>query len=489
MSGSLARQGVSGALWQGSAQIVGKAIVLVTTIVLARLLSPEEYGLVALALVVMSYAETVADAGVAQALVYLDRTTETVRSALLISLLVGGALAGAALAGAPLVADFFGRDDVTPLVRVLAVSLFASAVAAVPESLLRRELLFRRLTGATLVRSVGTGALAMGLAFAGHGAWSLAIGTAGGTAAYAFACWFLLPQRVSPRFWRVHAPSLRSTLAYGAPVAGSNLLARLVFDLDYLIVGRILGAQALGYYTMAFRLPELLIINVFFVLSTVMFPLYSKVRHDRVLLREGYLRSVQLQSLYGVTAGAGLAMVAPSLVPALFGDRWTPVVFPLVFLALYAAARSLGAGANDVYKAIGRPGLSVWVSLARLAILIPALLVATRWGITGVAAAQLGVTLVFAAGMQVLASRVIGVRAGQLLRAVAPGVCCGVLVVLAGLGMRALPWPNGPLLTAAIVAAGTTVTYAALRIWFPRVYQELLGLLGRGQARGTEASL
>lgn len=479
MSGGLARQGVSGALWQGGAQIVGKGIVLVTTIVLARLLSPEEYGLVALALVVMSYAETIADAGVAQALVYLEKTTEAMRSALLLSILAGGFLTGAAVAGAPLIADFFGRDDVTPLVRVLAVSLFASALAAVPESLLRRELLFRRLTAGTVVRSMATGALAMGLAFAGHGAWSLAIGTAAGTAAYALTCWALLPQQVSWKLWRVHPPTLRANLAYGAPVAGSNLLARLVFDLDYLIVGRILGAQALGYYTMAFRLPELLIINVFFVLSTVLFPLYARIRHDPELLAVGYLRSVQFQSLYGVTAGVGLAVVAPGLVPALFGEQWTPAVVPLIFLALYAAARSLGAGANDVYKAIGRPGLSVWVSLARLAVLVPALLLATRWGIAGVAVAQLGITLLFACGMQALAARVIGVRPRQLLGAVAPGICCGLAVALAGLGLRALPWPHGPLLTACTVAAGVAVAYAALRLGFPRVHSELAGLLPR----------
>lgn len=475
-SGTLANLGVRGAMWQGLAQVVGKGIVLLTTIVLARLLSPEEYGLVALALVVMAYAETLADAGVAQALVYLPRSAEIARSALLISMLVGGVLVAGALIGAPLISEFFGREEVASLVQVLAVSLLATALAAVPESLLRRDLRFQRLTAATVIRAVVTGALSMILAFAGYGAWSLAIGTATGSVMYAVSCWVLLPEHVSWRIWRVSSQSLKANLAYGFPVAGSNLLARLIFDIDYLIIGRMLGAQALGFYTLAFRLPELLIINIFFVLSSVMFPLYSRVRNEPGRLQNGYLKSVQVQSLYGIPAGVGLAVVAPALVPVLFGDQWNAAVLPLVFLALYASARSLGAGANDVYKAIGRPALSIWVSSVRLAVLIPVLLFATQWGIVGVAAAQFGVTLLFAAGMQTVAAKVIGVRGSQLLRAMIPGLVCGLTVALVGLGVRTLPLGNELVTVLVIVAVCVAAVFGALRLGFPSLYRELLAL-------------
>ncbi|MET4591937.1 lipopolysaccharide biosynthesis protein [Arthrobacter sp. 754] len=476
---TLANLGARGAMWQGFAQVVGKGIVLLTTIVLARLLSPEEYGLIALALVVMAYAETLADAGVAQALVYLPRSAEIARSALLISILMGGVLAAGALVGAPLISEFFGREEVTSLVQVLAVSLLATALAAVPESLLRRELRFQRLTAATVIRAVVTGALSMSLAFAGYGAWSLPIGTAAGSIMYAVSCWVLLPEHVSWRIWHVDSQSFRANLTYGFPVAGSNLLARLIFDIDYLIIGRMLGAQALGFYILAFRLPELLIINVFFVLSSVMFPLYARVRNEPVRLQNGYLKSVQMQALYGVTAGVGLAVVAPALVPVLFGDQWDAAVLPLVFLALYASARSLGAGANDVYKAIGRPSLSIWISIVRLAVLIPVLLFATQWGIAGVAAAQFGVTLLFAAGMQTVAAKVIGVRGGQLMRAVLPGLVCGAIVTLVGLGVRTLPLGNELLTVSAVVAACVAAVFAALRLGFPSLYRELLALAFR----------
>jgi lipopolysaccharide exporter len=477
--GDLARAGVRGAIWQGAAFVAGKLIVLVTIVVLARLLSPAEYGLVALALVLMAYAETIADAGVAQALVYLPRTGEIARSALLISVALGGLLATGAVLAAPLIADLFHLPEVAPLVRILAVSVLATSLAAVPEALLRRDLQFKRLTTAPVVRAATMGTVTLALAFAGFGAWSLAIGTAAGAVAYAATCWLLVPAGAPWQIWRVGKESLRANLHYGAPVAGSTLLARLIFDVDYLIIGLLMGAQALGFYTLAFRLPETVIISVFFVLSSVMFPLYAQVRGEPDRLRAGYLKSVQIQSLYGVTAGVGLAVVAPILVPVLFGPQWTDAVLPLVFLSLYAAARSLGAGANDVYKAIGRPGLSIGISLVRLVILVPALLFATQWGIAGVACAQLAVALLFACGMQAVAARVIKLRARQLLRAVVPGLVCGTGVAVAGLGTLALPVWGGVITTAVVVVSAIAVVYAILRLGFSSLHDELLQLVRR----------
>lgn len=136
VEGGLARVGFRGAVWQGLALVCGKGIVLVTTIVLARLLSPQEYGVVAVALVLMAYIETVADAGVAQALVYLPRSGVAARSALLVSMLLGVFLAIVAVLAAPWVAGLFQLPEVAPLVKVLAISLLATSFGAVPEAML-----------------------------------------------------------------------------------------------------------------------------------------------------------------------------------------------------------------------------------------------------------------------------------------------------------------------------------------------------------------
>jgi PST family polysaccharide transporter len=479
VAGGLARVGFRGAVWQGLALVGGKVIVLMTTIVLARLLTPEQYGLVAAALVLMIYVESVADAGVAQALVYLPPSGVAARSALLVSVVLGGSLALSTFLAAPWIAGLFQLPDVAPLVQVLAIAVLATSLGAVPEALLRRDLLFRRLAVAPILRALVTGALSLGLAFAGYGAFSLAAGTAAGSVAYAATCWWLVRKDAPWQIWRVATDAIRANLKFGVPVAGSNFLARLIFDIDYLIIGVLLGAQALGYYTLAFRLPEALIINVFFVLSTVLFPLYTQVQKQPERLRQGYLKGVRVQSLYGMTAGVGLAVLAPIIVPLVFGGQWSESVIPLVFLSLYAAARSLGAGANDVYKAIGRPGISITFSIVRLAVLVPVLVVASQWGIIAVACAQMATALIFAIGMQTVAAKVLHIRPKAMLSAVAPAFSCSAAVAMAGLIVLLLPYLGGALTAALVVITAIAAVYGVLRLGFPTLHNELLHLLRR----------
>jgi lipopolysaccharide exporter len=357
--------------------------------------------------------------------------------------------------------------------------VLATALGAVPEALLRRDLLFRKLAVAPILRALVTGVLSLVLAFAGYGAFSLAAGTAAGTVAYAATCWWLVRKDAPWQIWRVAKDALRANLKFGVPVAGSNLLARLIFDVDYLIIGVMLGAQALGYYTLAFRLPEALIINVFFVLSTVLFPLYTQVQNQPDRLREGYLKGVRVQSLYGMTAGVGLAVLAPILVPLVFGGQWGESIIPLVFLALYAAARSLGAGANDVYKAIGRPGISITFSLIRLAVLVPVLLVASQWGIIAVACAQMATALLFAVGMQTVAAKVLRIGPKAMLRAVFPAVACSLAVAMAGSAIFLQPYLGAAPTAAVVVVTAIAAVYGVLRLGFTSLHNDLLHLLRR----------
>jgi lipopolysaccharide exporter len=483
-AGDLARAGVRGAAWQGAAFVVGKAVVLLTTVVLARLLAPEQFGLVSLALVLIIYAEAFADVGAAQALIYFQPRVSTIRAALLCTSLVGVLLLAAGVLMAPLIGDFFGRQDVVPIVRLLAVSLLFSALGAVPEALLRRALQFRRLTVATVTRAVATGVVSIALAIAGFGAWAIAWGTLAGTFSYAVAVWLLVPERVALLPGRTSPGRLNAVLRYGIPVAGGTLLAKLIFDVDYLIVGHQLGVEALGFYTLAFRIPEFLIINVFFVISSVSFPVYSRARSDHSRLTEGYLLSTRMQALYGVTAGVGIAVVAPLLVPLVFGEAWRPAVAPLVGLAIYAACRSLGAGANEIYKALGRPGLTITVSLLRLAVLVPVLILAARWGVTGVAWAQALTSLVFVVLMQGVACRVLRITPSRLAAAVLPALLCGLAIVLVAGPLSRIPAPPLAALGCA-VAGGLAATTAVLAVGFRPLLRGIAALMRRPRVDAT----
>jgi PST family polysaccharide transporter len=478
---SLTGAAVRGVAWQGASYLLGKTLIFVTTVVLARLLVPDDFGVVALALVFVNYADVVNDLGISQALVFLPVSQRRSDTALTVSLAFGALLVGIGQLAAPLVARLFHNGDVTTLFRVLSITLLLGPIGQVPDALLRRKLDFKRRLRNDLGRAVTRGAVAITLAALGFGPWSIVIGELAGDLGYAIVAWSLVDYRPSRRFWRVTRDDLRSLLAFGGPAAGSVFFSNLIFNIDYLIVGARLGATALGFYSLAFRLPELAIINVFFVLSSVAFPMFSRARTDNVRLRRGYLTSVRLQSLYGTAAGVGLAVVAPMVVHVAFGAKWEHSIVPLEALALYAAFRSLGTGANDVYKGIGRPGLALWLSFARLGVLAPALFIATRWGINAVAWTQVAVAAGFAIGMQALAARVLEIPMRKLLAAMRPAAVAGLGTALgAGLVRALVPTGAGDAIRLVLaIAAGGGLGFVALRIADRAALRDLRDLIAR----------
>jgi lipopolysaccharide exporter len=485
---SLTRAAVGGVAWQAAAYAVGRGMTLLATIALARLLAPHEFGVVGLALLFVTFAEATTDLGLAQALVYFPRERRRSDEALALCVITSLVLVAAGVLAAPLVARFFHRPDVAPMFRVLSLSLLLVAARQVPDALMRRELRFRRRAVAEAARALAQGAVSIGLAVAGLGAWALVWGYLAGNFTWCVAAWALAGYRPGAHVWHLSRSVSGPLVRYGAPAAGQALLAGLIFDVDYLIVGRLLGPEALGLYTLAFRLPQMVVINVFFLLSAVAFPIFSRARDDPQRLRAGYLRSLRIESAYGVGAGVALAVSAPMIVHVLFGPRWSASVAPLEALGLYATFRALGFGAVDVYKAVGRPGLAAAVSLMRLLVLVPVLIVATRYGINGVAWAQAGLAFVFAVYMQGVACRVIGVRVSALWTAARPAIAVGLGVAVgAGAVRLGLPGPE-PMRLAAALLASAGGALCALWAADRRFLAELRALLPRGAQLPEAAS-
>ena len=485
-SDRLASATVNAVAWQGLSFVLGKVLVLVATVVLARLLGPAEFGLVSLALVFVGFVEVMADFGVGQALIYRRDSRRAADAAFACTVVSGLLLAAGTALAAPYLAQALGDPDVTVFLRVLALSFVLGSFGMVPDVLLRRDLLFKRRLVVQLSASATRGIVSVVLALAGAGAWSLVWGQLAAVTVASVVAWAVVRYRPDLRWWRLRWGDVRPLLVFGAPTAANGLLSTVILNVDYIIVSRVLGATALGYYLLAFRLPEMVIVSVFQVLSQVAFPVFSRARTEPGRLRRGYLRMLRLQTTYGVVVGCVLAAVAPYLVPLLFGPGWSPTVFPLQVLAVYAAFRSLGMGVVDVLKALGRPSLALWASVARLVVLVPALLVATRWGINGVAVTQVVVAMLFAVVMQVIAGRMLGARPAELLSACAPAVGAGIAgAACAAVAAALVPGEDLPRLVVALAAAGlAAVTVLAVS---PRTRRELISLAPRRIRPGRAA--
>jgi lipopolysaccharide exporter len=483
----LSRTAVGGAAWEGASYVLGKVLTLATTVILARVLSPNDFGLVALALVFITYAEVITDLGVAQALIYFPANRRTTNQALVLSVLWSVVLCAAAMVAASSVAAFFDRPAVAPMMRVLSISLVIGGIGAIPDALLRKALRFPRRVAAVLARALTKGIISVGLALVGLGPWSLIWGYIAGELLWAVIAWSLADYGPGHRMWRLSRDVAGRLLAYGLPAAGSALLLALVFNVDYLIVGERLGSQALGFYTIAYRVPELVLLQALWVISAVTFPLYSLVRKEPDRVQRGYLTSMGLYGVYGGGVGIGLAVIAPMLVPVLFGPQWAASIAPLQPLALYAVFGAIGKSALDLFKGLGRPRLAVSLSFLRLALVVPVLLLGTSWGIEGVAWAQAATSFVMAVVYQGVALRLLDLQAGRLLRALVPAAAVAVGTLVGAGGVRVLMPGSDPIRLAASVLVGGALGLACVWVIDRRFIREVWRLIRRRDAVGATA--
>ncbi|QIK68263.1 oligosaccharide flippase family protein [Nocardioides sp. HDW12B] len=438
--GSVARRGF---LWQGLAFGLAKGTMLLTTIVAARVLGPDDFGFVSLAIVLVLAVCVVADAGASQALVYLDAARERFAPALLVALASSTVLALAWAALSPVVADQLGRPDDALMVGTLAFVIVLTALGQSPDALLRKELKFSRRLPAEMARGLTRAGVAVGLVLAGVGPWALVWGEVAGAATYAVTSWLMARPRLGPpRTWLAR-DERRAVLGFGLPVALNGALATAVINVDYVVVGWLLGTTAVGIYLVGFRIPELLVNSVFQVFSQVTYPVYTRLNGDRERLGRAYLLALRVQSLWGLSVGTTVAVLSPVLVPVLFGEQYADSVTVMQAIAAYVVLGSLSTGVTDLFKAVGKPHYGAMLQAARLVVLVPTLVVATQWGLTAVAVAVALVALVFVVVVQRLACRLLGLRwsalAATLRVPVLAAVAAGVVGSLAMVGLAGAP--------------------------------------------------
>jgi O-antigen/teichoic acid export membrane protein len=446
-----------GAAWAYGAYLGARAAALVATAILARLLDPSDFGLVALALVFITFADTISDLGLGDALVISSDEDEAERAdtAFVLLTATGLGLTLLTVAVAPFAARFFDEPRLTPMMMVLGLNFVLRALGGTHFALAQRRIDFRSRTGAEVADAVVRGATGIALALAGLGAWSLVIGYLAGSLAMTIVLWALVPWR--PRLGKPGRHT-RSMLSFGGRITAVGVLFAVMQQVDYVFVGRVLGTAALGLYTIAYRLPELLIASLSVVAGQVLFPAFAVVDRDR--LAAAFTRSVRFALMIGLPFSVGLIVLADPVVHVLFGDAWHGAVDAMRVLAAMTLVVPASMIAGVAIKSLGRADVLIRVSVPQTIALIAAIAVFVDQGIVAVAFCQLGVRLVFAALAVWIALRLVGVSLADLARASAPPVvaaaACGAVMLAAG----ALGSPVAELVVGAV--AGAAVYCAVL---------------------------
>ncbi len=337
-------------LWSYASKYSSNLFLFISTLVLARLLVKEDFGIAGYALIVISFLEVLRGLGINSAIIFFPEDAERTNTGFWLTIGIGLLLFGLTWLGAPLVGQFFHDPRAIPVVRAMGLVFPINAFGAVHDALLRKKLAFNLSFIPNLTRGITKGFVSILLALHGFGVWSLVWGQLIAALTSVVAYWVVLPWRPALRF---NPKYMHSLLSYGTKISIVNTLAVLLNNVDYLLIGRYFNAATLGIYTLAFRIPEMTIKQLYVMVSNVIFPAFAEVQHDLKLLRRGYFKTLSYVTIITVPMGLGLALVARPFVLVFLTDKWAEAIPVIPPIALYTVLRSVEFSAGALYKATG----------------------------------------------------------------------------------------------------------------------------------------
>ena len=457
--------------WTGGAHWLGVATSTVTTIVVARLLVPADFAVVAAAGALAGVLGVLQESGLGAAVVHHggeeDRAAST---GFFLNLAAATAGLMVCVALTPWLAGFFHIDRPEPLAVAFA-PMWLRAWINVPVARLQKALDFRRCAMVEGAQILCYPAVTIPLALAGTGAWSLVLGQAAATAAGAVAAWALSPWR--PRLAEFDWTTGRQLVRYGRPLVWSNVLGMVNDRIDNWVTGRLLGPVALGLYAMSFRLATLPRTGFTFVVSRVLFPTLTVLQGDERRFREAFLRSLHWVAALAMPASAGLALLAPEIVAVALGPRWAGAVTPLRVLSCFALLAALSATTGDVFKATGRSALIFRIGLVHSAALWTGLWLLAPYGIAWVALAVTIAALLSSSTAFTCALTALRIRPVVLAGAVWAPALATMLMSAGVMAARHLPLVPGPVRLVLLTGLGATVYVATLALLAPADVQEI----------------
>lgn len=382
---SLVQKTISGTKWSAISQFGRQGLGFVVTAILARFVSPDAYGLLGMALVVTGFIAIFKDLGTSSALIQRKELSDDLISSIFwVNVLFGLLSTGVVAVIAPWVAIFYREPQVVPILRVLSFSFVVSGLSIAQQALLTRQMAFDKLAHIELASSAVGAVVGIGMAACGMGVWSLVGQALCGSIVITILLWIASPWRLQRRLdWT----EVRSVASYSLNLSGFNVFNYFVRNADNLIIGRYLGATALGYYSLAYRLMLYPLQNISGVLGRVLFPTFVQMQDNNARFRRAYLRVCASISVIIFPFMLGLLAVAEPFIAVVFGPRWMPVATLLMILAPVGMAQSIGTTVGHIYKAKGRTDWMFHWSIFSGIITVLFFILGLRWGVVGVAAA------------------------------------------------------------------------------------------------------
>ena len=477
-AGSLTQRAAHGVRWTAAAMIVVSVLQFAQLAVLARLLPRTDFGLMAMITVVLAFGAAYADMGLSNAIIHRqDPTKDQLSSLYWLNVLAGVCVFAAVLALTPVIAAFYREPRLVHLLPLAGLIFVITPFAQQFQALLQKSLRFRFLATVDMCAAAVGAATAVVCAVGGLGVLSLIAGQLAMTAVRAAALCVVGWRFDRPRLhfrWR----DTRGYVSFGMYQMGEKSVNQLSANLDYLVIGRILGPAALGPYALAYQLVVMPMVRINPVLTRVAFPVFALRQNDRGALRRGYAQISRLLVFGVYPLLVGLAVLAPVVVPVVFGNKWEEAVPLVQLLAIMSMVKTLSNPSGSVFLAIGRANVGFWLNLGVALIALVGFVIAAKYGgVTAVAWTWIAIAAVVYSIILLLLHRLIGLGLREYFVALRRPLW---IVAASGLVVAAAYWALSPLIASPLLLLGVlaslgVATYVAVWYVVDRAY--VVGML------------
>ncbi len=420
--------------WSFGQRFGRQSIRFIITLILARLLAPEEFGLVAMISIFYAISEKFLYAGFGAALIQkADVDQEDWSTLFFFDIFAGSICYGILFMLSPWIAAFFDQPVLKLILRISALRLIFDALSVVQRMRLMKSLDFRPLTVATIFSTILTGIVGIIMALHGFGVWSLVYAGLSGRCIHCIILWLISGWKPNLIF---SMSSLNYMWSFGYKILANNIVESVFLNIYQVIIGRLFTPATLGFFDRGRSLKDIAVQNFVRPLNAVFFPSIASIKDDADRLQKSFHRAIVTLSCCIFPILFGLAATADNLVPFLYSDKWIPAV-PYVQLlcpiGLFYALRSLH---NSLYKAFGKPEILLKIQLTRVSLTVISILVTYRWGLTVMISGEIcaaGFTFILA---MILTGRLIGYSFYRQLLDLAPYVIASLIMAIAVLALR-----------------------------------------------------
>lgn len=380
-----------GLFWSFFERIGQQGIQFFIAVLLARLLLPEQFGLIAMLAIFMAVAQSFVDSGFGSALIQKQDATHLDECSIFyFNILVGFLAAGLLFLAAPWIAAFYEIPLLTPLARVLSLNLIINAFGVIHSTLLTKRIDFKAQMKVSVIAAVLSGSIGVAMAYRGYGVWSLVAQSIASNVFQTVLLWFFLPWRPS---WMFSWVSLRSMFPFGSKLLFSGLLDTIYNNLYLVVIGKMFSATDLGYYTRAEQTQRFPVVNLSSSVGRVTFPVFSSMQDDRARLKRGARKALSSLAMVNFPLMIGLAVVAKPLVLVLLTDKWLPCVPYLQLLCVVGLLYPLHVINLNVLMAQGRSDLFFRLEIYKKATITAAIFLTAPLGIIAMIYGQIATSV------------------------------------------------------------------------------------------------